>query len=149
MIILNKKNLLFFLLLFFIKPVFSNSELETSLKHFKNSIVLYQDSIDFEPEFRSAVDNKLDPEIGEGIIKKIVQMRKEALNEAKLVNLKHLKKLHKNLPKNYKNKFIKGLEFNLYVWENPGVFDPESSEHQKKIYLLREFGNWYKKNLLR
>lgn len=75
-------------------------------------------------------------------LEKVIQYQKQALSEAKQVNLDDLNRIVDGFGAHYENEFIKGLELFINGFETN-----ESGKFlQGQLLLDRKWGSWYEKN---
>lgn len=118
-----------------------NPKTEESLEHFYKSILYIQEAYSIENTFNE--ENELFFTIDKKNIKfkNALSYRKQALNEAKKVDLISLNKLDDNLKQHYNNEFILGLEYYIDGTENENI----ASINKGRI-LLNKFGDFYDKS---
>jgi len=113
----------------------SESMSSKNLDHFFNSIEYANNSNEVSNQLKSfeKVDKKK--------ISKMIELKRKALNEAKLVNIEKIDKQLNGFKEHFKNEYMKGLKYYIEAY---------SENDNSKIYeshrLLRRWGMWYNDN---
>ncbi len=110
------------------------------IKHFLNSINHANESTDLGNSLALKNSNSLT--INYMDLEGVVQLRKKALYEAKLVDINLLNKDLEGFGDHYRDEFIKGLELYIEGWEH---YDRDKFITGQ--ILLDKWGSWYSQNL--
>jgi hypothetical protein len=113
----------------------SSTAIQKSFSHFHNSIEYANRSTEVSNQlgsFQKVEDEK---------VQQMVDLKRKALNEAKLVKIEILSNKIPGFKEHFENKYIKGLEYFI-----EGHTENDNSKIFESHKLLRSWGNWYNRN---